>query len=200
MCPFLSIFPSSCWELFTNASFFTFSMHWTSGIMSFFFSTNVKEAKNQFIDNAPRMWMNSRSKKKTENGEKGQKTVYEAWLDLLLKMQITTGQKLSHTAHYHTQICSYLYSSFRGTATHVLCLIILKVPALCYSSLGFRHTWIPFRFTLLLRRTWSGKKNLLSSGESSEVEESSASWPLAFGPEVPKAWEITVMGRFRGKL
>lgn len=46
--------------------------------MSFFFPTNVKEAKNQFIDNAPRMRMNSRSEKKTENGEKGQKTVYEA--------------------------------------------------------------------------------------------------------------------------
>lgn len=163
-----------------------------------FFFTTVKEAKNQFIDNAPRMWMNSRRKDNIQNGEKGQKMVCEAWLYLLLKMQITTGRKL--TAHYH--IYSYFYSTALSEAwpQHVLCLLVLTAPALCHSSLILRHTWIPFRFTLLLSRAWSGKKNLLSSGDSSEVEESSASWPLAFGLGVPKVWEIMVMGRFRGKL
>lgn len=44
------------------------------------FFTPVKEAMNQFIDSALRMWMNNRSK-----GEKGQKMVSETWLYLLLK-------------------------------------------------------------------------------------------------------------------
>lgn len=162
--------------------------------MSFFFSTAVKEEKNQFIDNAPRMRMNSRSKENTQHGEKGQKMVYEAWLYLLLKMPITTEQNL--TAHYHRQIYSYPYSTALSEARPQ------RVTSLSSNSpcLMLGHTWIPFRFTLLLSRAWSGKKNLLSSGDSSEVEESSASWPLALGLEVPKVWEIMVMGRFRGKL
>lgn len=73
--------------------------------------------------------MNSRNKKKRENREKGKKTAYEARLDLLLKMQITTGQKLSHRAHYHTQIYSYLYKSFRGTAT--ICVMSDNSPSPC---------------------------------------------------------------------
>lgn len=146
------------------------------------------------------MWMSSRSKENTQNGEKGQKMVCEALLYLLFKMQITTGQNL--TTHYRIQIYSYLHSTALPEAwrQHVLCLLVRTVPALYHYSLIFRHTWIPFRFNLLLSRAWSGKKNLLSSGDSSEVEESSASWPLAFGPGVPNVWEIMVTGRFRGKL
>lgn len=99
------------------------------------------------------------------------------------------------------QICSYLYSTVLQRHNHNMYhLFVLTVSALYHSRLILKHTWIPFRFTLLLSRAWSGKKNLLSSGDSSEVEESSASWPLAFGLEFPKVWEIMVMGRFLGKL
>lgn len=58
---------------------------------------------------------------------------------------------------------------------------------------------MPFRF-ILRRGGWYGRKYLLSSGDSSEVEESSASCPLVLGLPSPKFWEMMVAGRFLGRL